>query len=189
MKPVEKPGRGVLLLASPRLQDPNFSRTVVLICDHGASGTWGLVLNRRTRLTYGELIDDIPFPGASAGPVHWGGPCSVGSFQLLHRLRRPMEPDLTIGRNIRLGVDPEALRELLGESLLPGEALRAFVGHAGWGEGQLDAEMKTGSWILARASSSLVFDTEPAAMWAEALRSLGNQYAGLADFPADVRYN
>ena len=88
MKPVDSVTQGTFLVASPLLRDPNFLRTVVLVCEHGDGGSWGLIVNRRTELTISELVDDMPVPSVVPGVVHWGGPVETTRLQVLHRLRR-----------------------------------------------------------------------------------------------------
>jgi putative transcriptional regulator len=189
MKPVSVITRGTFLVASPLLRDPNFDHTVVLMCEHEAGGSWGLVLNRRTHLTFGELLDDLPFPGSSQGPVHWGGPCETTRMQILHRLRRDVSATLEVLPGVHLGLEHEQFREIAAESRQPGEALQAYVGHAGWGAGQLDAEMQTGSWITCSGDPRIVFDTRPEVMWERVLRSLGPDYTRLTWVPVDPRVN
>lgn len=189
MKPVDRVTAGTFLVASPLLRDPNFIRTVVLLCEHGEGGSWGLVVNRRTALTFGELLEDLPFPAGSAGPVYWGGPCETSRMQVLHRLRSSPEEELEIAPGIRLGLAPETLRKVLATPLAAGEALHAYVGHAGWGSGQLDAEMEQGSWILCSGDARIVFETPFDRAWDRVLESLGPSYADLARYPVDPRLN
>lgn len=189
MKPVEKVTAGTFLVASPLLRDPNFLKTVVLICAHGEEGTWGLVVNRKTRLTLGELLDDLPFPASAEPRVFWGGPCEPSRMQVLHHLRRELPHELEVCKGLALGIDTDTFREIVSESLLPGESLHAYVGHAGWAAGQLDAELATGSWITCTADSTVVFETDPAEMWEHVLRSLGPQYGRLIRIPVDPRLN
>jgi putative transcriptional regulator len=189
VKPVDEITPGTFLLASPLLRDPNFMRTVVLVCDHGEPGTWGLVVNRRTALTFGELLENLPFPASSAGPVFWGGPCEPSRMQVLHRLRRVLPNQMEVCQGINLGIDADTFREVVGQSLLPGESLNAYVGYAGWGEGQLAAELDSGSWITCSAAPSVLFDSEPDDMWETVLRALGPEYARLMRMPIDPRLN
>lgn len=189
MQPVDVPGRGTFLVASPLLRDPNFVRTVVLLCEHGEGGSWGLVVNRRTALTFGELLDDLPFPASAEGPVFWGGPVEPSRMQVLHRLRREIPDVLEVESNLRLGIDADTFREVVAQRLLPGEALQAYVGHAGWGPGQLDAELEGHSWIICTADDAIVFDTNPEEIWDRVMRSLGPAYARLTEVPPDPRVN
>ena len=189
VKLVEAPEAGTFLLASPLLRDPNFDHTVVLMCEHGSGGSWGLVLNRRTALTFGDLLDDLPFPAGSRGPVHWGGPCETSRMQVLHRLRRETPGSMEIFPGVQLGLEPDAFREVVAEERLPGEIVHAYVGHAGWGAGQLEAELLTNSWIVCSGDPLLAFENDPVTMWEAALHALGPRYAHLARVPSDPRLN
>ncbi len=189
MEPVDAVERGTFLVASPLLRDPNFIRSVVLMCEHGEGGSWGLVVNRRTELTFGELLEDLPFPASSLGPVFWGGPVEPSRMQVLHRLRREIDDELEVAPNLKLGIDVDTFREVCAQTRLPGEALQAYVGHAGWAPGQLDAELATGSWIVCSADDHLVFDTDPDEMWERVLRTLGPSFARLLRVPVDPRVN
>jgi putative transcriptional regulator len=189
LKPLDRVTAGTFLVASPLLRDPNFVRTVVLMCDHGDAGSWGLVLNRRTPLTFGELLDDLPFPASGGGPVYWGGPCETSRMQVLHRLRRELPREVEVLPGVRLGLDPDTFRRVIAESRLPGEALQAYVGYAGWGEGQLDGELQSGSWIICSGDSRIVFETEAERAWDRVLESLGPPYARLTRVPLDPRLN
>jgi putative transcriptional regulator len=189
LKTVDVVTAGTFLVASPLLRDPNFVRTVVLLCDHDDEGSWGLVVNRRTHLTFGELLDDLPVATGSDGPVYWGGPCETSRLQLLHDLRRDLDNEIEICPGIHLGVDPVSLQEILADSLLPGESQHAYVGHAGWGPGQLAAELASGAWITCTADPTIVFGAEPERVWDDVLRSLGPKYARLTHVPIDPRLN
>ncbi len=189
MRLVERITRGTVLVASPLLRDPNFDHTVVLLCEHEEGGSWGLVLNRRTELTFGDLLDDVPFPAASRGPVHWGGPVETSRMQVLHHLRQEIPGTLELLPGVALGLESEAFRDIAAEERLADEALHAYVGHAGWAPEQLDEELATGSWIMCTASPRLVFDTDPKAMWESTLRALGPEYARLTQVPTDPRLN
>ncbi|MEZ5063680.1 MAG: YqgE/AlgH family protein [bacterium] len=189
MKPVDAVKRGTFLIASPLLRDPNFVHSVVLMCEHGDDGSWGLVLNRRTDASLGELVDSISSPPALAAGVHWGGPVETSRLQVLHRLRRTFDESLDICDGVGLGLTLDDLRRVASRELLPGEALRAYVGHAGWGAGQLDAELDTGSWIVCTADERFVFDIPAETVWDHALRALGPRYETLVNVPVDPRVN
>ena len=189
LKPIDSVNRGTFLVASPVLRDPNFLRTVVLMCEHGDGGSWGFVVNRPTELALPDLVDDMPVPAAAPGVVHWGGPVETGRLQVLHRLRTGVEGELEICPGVNLGLDIGTLRDMSCRPLLPGEALHAYVGHAGWAPEQLDAELDTGSWITCTASQRVVFDTKPEEMWDRVLLALGPRFESLTRVPIDPRVN
>lgn len=189
MKRLDAVTRGCFLVASPLLQDPNFVRTVVLICEHGEGGTWGLIVNRRTGLSFGELLDDLPFPASAETRVFWGGPVEPSRMQVLHQLRQEIPEEVEVCPGVNLGLEAETFREVVAHSLIPGEHLHAYVGHAGWAAGQLEAELAVGSWIVCTGDASAVFETEADDMWEHVLESLGPSYARLATVPVDPRVN
>jgi putative transcriptional regulator len=90
---------------------------------------------------------------------------------------------------VGLGLDIDELRAVSGRPLLSGEAVHAYVGHAGWAAGQLDEELDTGSWITCTASQRIVFDTKAEEMWDRVLLSLGPRFASLTRVPLDPRLN
>lgn len=189
MRSVESVTPGTFLVAKPGLRDPNFARTVVLMCEHGEGGSWGLVINRRTDLTFGDLLDDLPFLAAPQASVYWGGPVETSRMQTLHCLRDGTPASMQVCSGVHLGLDADGFREAVGRALMPGERLQAYVGHAGWGPGQLEAELELDSWIVCTGEASFVFGTDPQETWESVLRALGPEYARLADVPADPRLN
>ena len=137
----------------------------------------------------GELLDDLPFAASTSGPIFWGGPCEPTRMQVLHRLRRQLPREVEVCQGLNLGIDSDTFRKILSEALLPGESLHAYVGHAGWGSGQLPAELETGSWITCTADAAIVFEADPEEMWERVLKSLGPEFARLTRVPIDPRLN
>ena len=195
-------GPGVLLLAAPSLVDPNFRRSVVLLCDHGAMSTMGLVLNRPLRVGVGQLFPNfagaVPEPPESVDPsqcVFSGGP--VETQRLLVLRRSPPEPDPADIEGEALfhsfmddvGLVTDIDRVVESEEFPVLEDYRFFLGYAGWGEGQLEQELGEEAWILCPATPKLLFDTPPQDLWGAALRSLGGIYALWATMPIDPTLN
>ncbi len=175
---------GRLLVAAPVLLDPNFRRSVVLLIEHSPDGAVGIVLNRPTDA---DLLDHLPgWWSAAAAPqvVFVGGPVGDGG-----------------GVGLARGTDPPALEgwpEVLGMQAVdlemePGiesdlEA-RVFVGYSGWGSGQLEAELATGSWFVVPAEPDDAFTDAPEQLWAKVLRRAGGRLAWMATYPDDPRLN
>jgi putative transcriptional regulator len=147
-----------LLLSMPQLQDPNFARTVVLLCDFVPEGAFGLVLNRPTDEAATVMVRlDPPVENGNDLRLHTGG---------------PVEPDRGwIVPGLFLSTSPILLRRVLEAQPAP----RALVlaGYAGWGPGQLDQELSQSAWLMCDIDLELVFDTEPSRMWETAIRRLG----------------
>jgi putative transcriptional regulator len=182
-----EPAPGTFLVAAPTLLDPNFMHTVVLVCSHGPQGTYGLIVNRRTDRNLAELESDAPLLEGREDAIYVGGPVAGDRLQIIHRLGDDVPGGLPVLGDVRLGGDPDVLRERL---LASGESrIRFVLGCSGWGEGQLDAEIQEGAWVVCEAREGLVFDPEPDTLWRRVLRSLGPPYAELADLPPDPRWN
>jgi len=182
-----QPGTGSFLIANPALVDPNFSRTVVLLCEHDEQGSMGLVINRPGELSLHEALTDLG-PSATQ-PLLWGGPVQRDIVLVLHRDAPEISGARPVGDGMSLGGDQEELLELLRGPESVETRVRVFSGYAGWGEGQLEAELRARGWIVCPARARFVFEVEPAAIWAEVLRSLGPRYAHLAAMPSDPRVN
>lgn len=181
--------RGTFLIASPGLLDPNFRRTVVLLCAHGPEGSYGLVLNRARDLTVADLSSDSVLLAGRTDPLWSGGPVQQDTLQVLHRLGPGVPGALHIVGDVHLGGDPVVLRARLDEQEGEGTVLRFVLGYSGWGKDQLEAELEEGAWILAPANEALVFDAPPGSVWRRALRALGPEFAEQADEPLDPSWN
>ncbi len=178
---------GCFLIASPTLRDPNFARTVVLLCEHGGKGSMGLVVNRPTEHSVAEALSGMPERATQR--LFWGGPVQQHLVLVLHRhgIDTPEGKELVDG--MALGNDSDALVQILETAPEPMARVRVFSGYAGWGAGQLDVEMEEHSWIVRPGAARLVFETEPEVMWTEALRELGPRFAHLTTIPLDPRVN
>jgi len=194
---------GTLLLSAPSLLDPNFMHTVVLMIQHDDDGAFGLVVNRATEATLGDLLPEHPELGAATARVHGGGPVGLDTLQVLHRAPEALRGGIAVSLaqesqgartisepGLHLGADLEDVAAFLSEETRPERLLRFVVGYAGWGAGQLDAELRAGSWIPRALDLELVFSGEPAeTVWRRALRSLGDSGVGLASQPPDPTWN
>jgi putative transcriptional regulator len=156
--------RGVLLYAMPDLPDPNFAQTVVLLLEHGADGSVGVVLNRPTARSVDEVLDVRSGTSGLDLDVWWGGPVQPKAVLSMVRTVWPGPRAQTILREVCVTPDLDDVRQVLGER---GGRLRVriFTGYAGWGRGQLEAEVRAGSWVLESADAATVFSTEPSRMW------------------------
>jgi putative transcriptional regulator len=165
-----------LLLAMPQLTDPNFTRTVVLLCEHSATGAVGFVMNRPTDLRASQAIVLDPPIERDSGLMLWsGGPVEPQrGFLLLGR--DPGSGDSErVADGFHLTASVDVLRQLLEATpdSLSDERCRLLLGYAGWGPGQLDAELTASAWLTAPADPDLDFATPPERMWETAIRGLG----------------
>jgi putative transcriptional regulator len=176
---------GQLLLASPALQDPNFERTVVLIGVHSDEGAMGVVLNRPSAVTVGEAAPQLEEAIDESQPVFVGGPVQPSSIVFLAEFLDPSPAGLLVLGRIGF---PAADAEL-GELSEATERVRVFAGFAGWGEGQLEAELDQGDWIAQAALPEDVFTDAPEQLWSNVLRRKGGSYALVARMPPDPSVN
>ncbi|HUI24492.1 MAG TPA: YqgE/AlgH family protein [Candidatus Kryptonia bacterium] len=161
-----------LLLSMPQLNDPNFKRTVVLLCEHTADGAFGLVLNRPTGTLAADVIQlDPPVTGDRSLQLWIGGPVEQQRGWILVGEEPADAESIRVADGLYLSASPVLLRRLLDG--VPPPHSRFLVGYAGWGPGQLDGELLQSAWLTADVALDLVFDTEAETMWEAAIRRLG----------------
>ena len=175
--------RGHLLVAAPTLLDPNFARTVVLIAEHTDEGALGVVLNRPSENTVGEVVPDIGGLVDPADAVFSGGPVQPSGVMVLAEFDDPEEAALAIDGDLGF----VALEADVDETTA-GRA-RAFAGHAGWGPGQLDAELEEEAWFVASFDREDAFSEDTDDLWSRVLERKGGQYALVARMPLDPSLN
>jgi putative transcriptional regulator len=170
--------------------DPNFMHTVVLLCQHTSEGAYGLITNQKTQFKVSDVLPDHPLLGKSDFPIHLGGPVDHTTMQFLHSVPERIPGGISLDGVLWLGGDLEALASFVAEA--PEEAagtLRLFVGYSGWGAGQLEAELGTGSWIPAPPSQEAIFGPEGEPTWRAVVRSIGEEGGDLENQPPDVTWN
>jgi putative transcriptional regulator len=166
---------GQFLIAMPTMADPRFERTVIYVCVHNAEGAMGLVVNRLVEsLTFEELLEqlDIPSPRSDdAIRVHFGGPVESGRGFVLHSTEYLNDGTVVMDDGIGLTATVDILRDIAGGEG-PRDTLLA-LGYAGWGPGQLDAEIQENAWLTVRANAELLFDHDLDQKWDRAVGELG----------------
>jgi putative transcriptional regulator len=166
-----------LLLSMPQLQDPNFARTVVLLCEFNPDGAFGLVLNRPTDVAASEMVRlEPPVVGGNGMPLWIGGPVEPQRGWILLG-EEPRSEFKIICDGVYLSTSQTLLREVLEARTAP--RARVLAGYAGWGPGQLDEELAQSAWLMGDVDLDLVFDVAAEAMWETAIRRLGADPAAL----------
>ena len=178
--------KGQLLIAGPRLIDPNFWRTVVLVVDHNEDGAFGLVLNRPSETSVAEAVPELEALIDPDEPLFIGGPVQPSTVITIGRFADIGDAALKAFEDIGvLGTAGESIEEIAEHVV----SARAFVGHSGWGPGQLEAELETGDWILEPARPEDVFTDTPLQLWSAVLTRKGGSYALVARMPMDPSLN
>jgi putative transcriptional regulator len=188
MSETKGPFQGKLLVAAPRLLDPNFARSVVLILAHGDQGAVGLVLNRPTMTMVGAPLPAWEELASEPAVVFVGGPVSEGSICLAQVKPQVSVPDTgylplqgTLG-TVDLDADPAFVGPWI-------EKLRIFAGYGGWGPGQLEGEIGEGAWWALDPVEEDVFSDDPSGLWKRVLRRQGGELALLSGYPEDPSLN
>lgn len=181
---------GRLLVATPQLEDPNFSRAVVLVLEHGEPGAVGLVLDRPMGVPVGEILPPWGALAAAVPPgvMFTGGPVQPDAVVGMARLApgadapvpwRAVAPDAGV---VDLSVPPEEQHAAL-------DAARLFSGYAGWSSGQLEDEIEEGSWFVVDAMPGDAFCPLPERLWHDVLQRQGGKLAMLAGYPPTPSVN
>ncbi len=163
-----------LLLAMPQMQDPNFARSVVLLCEHSAEGTMGLVINRPTTTLVSLIVElDETMPSESDVKVWVGGPVETSRAWILSADDPATSDRIVIADELFLSASRDALRLCLKAQPPARDRYRFLLGYAGWGAGQLEAELAQSAWLTAPIDLRLVFETAADDMWDAGIRGLG----------------
>jgi putative transcriptional regulator len=180
------PAKGRLLISEPYLPDPNFERTVVLLCEHNEEGSFGFVLNRQSEASVADVVEQL---AKVEGFAFIGGPVQQDTLHFLHR--SPAIPDGTeVFENVFWGGDFEKLSFLVDTGQLPADQVRYFLGYSGWSPGQLEEELEANSWIVTdKVDEALIFETAPEDMWKRVLSGMGGRFSVMSNYPLDPRLN
>ncbi len=180
------PEKGKLLISEPFLPDPNFERTIILLCENNSEGSFGFVLNKPSLANVSDVMDDIKNYDT---PALVGGPVQQDTLHYLHR-RRDVVDAVEILEGVYWGGSFEKVLFLLETKQLAHKDIKFFLGYSGWSPGQLDEELEQDSWIVSdQASEELIFDTEPDDMWKKTLKVMGGRFSVYSNYPKDPRLN
>jgi putative transcriptional regulator len=175
--------RGHFLIAMPSLADPNFNQTVTYICESTPEGAVGLVINRvHPDVTMGTVFEELNLesvPATDALPLHLGGPVHVEQIFVLHGPPFGWEACRPVTSSVALSNSKDLL-EILARGKGP-ESFILTLGCAGWGPGQLEAEIMANAWLTCPASETILFQTPVAERWRQAARLMGIDPAQLSE--------
>jgi putative transcriptional regulator len=163
--------KGVLLVAHPSLMDPNFQQTVVLVCEHGAEGTLGVIINRPTAVPLSEALPSVSVLKGTSYVLFAGGPVQPDGILMLFRVVEAPDQLRKVLDRVYLGLSREVLERVITKPN-PTETFRAYAGYAGWAPGQVEFEMAMGSWAVVSADPSSIFDKAPETLWEEMVEAI-----------------
>jgi len=181
-----EPAPGILLIADPFLKDPNFIRTVILLCEHQQSGSFGFVLNKPYEQTLDELITDLE---GHPLKVYYGGPVQPDTIHFLHQYPDLIPDSCKVSNDIYWGGNFETVTSLIKSKSVDLSRIKFFIGYSGWGNGQLHDELREKSWLTVSATRKLVFHTRQDEVWKGSLRQLGGEYEMMINYPIDPQLN
>jgi putative transcriptional regulator len=173
---------GSLLVAHPNMLDPNFRRAVLFLSAHTSNdGALGVILNRPLEKRVSEVVAEAPLNALDKVPVFFGGP--VGRDRLIFA---SLEWKTGEGLKLNHNVDMDEANKQIGKNP---DSVRAFIGYAGWGAGQLEAEMKQNAWVIRKPDrATMKLDRLPR-LWFDIMRGLGPWFKLLAAAPDDPSLN
>ncbi len=181
-----KPCTGRLLISEPSLQDFYFKKSVVLLAEHSAEGSFGLIINKPIHMRLREISSEFPDFDAK---VFLGGPVKTDSIFFIHT-RNDLIPDSQeVLKDLFWGGDIRQVKRLLDNHELGPDDIRFFVGYSGWAANQLEEELERNSWIVSKTFKDQVISNQPEMLWSDILKSLGGDYPLWANFPNDPGLN
>lgn len=181
-----EPAAGILLIADPFLKDPNFLRTVVLLCEHNTDGSFGFVINRLYENTLDELIPELE---GYKLPVYYGGPVQVNTIHLLHQLPDKIPGGQEVLKGVYWGGDFDAVVQMIKNGDPDIRLIRFYLGYSGWSEGQLAEEITEKTWLTVKGGKKIIFHADYREIWKESLKQLGGDYEMMVNFPIDPQLN
>jgi putative transcriptional regulator len=179
------PAAGRILISQPTLIDNIFTNSVILLAEHDADGSFGVILNKPSDINLSKLTDQH----YSYDPiVHFGGPVKVDTLFFIHsRSDIPGSHELPSG--LFWGGNPDVVRTLLEVNLITSEEIKFFIGYSGWSPGQLQVEMEQNSWLVLEQNAFNVMKENVEKLWRKTLLSMGEEYAPWVNFPENPNLN
>lgn len=179
--------KGTFLVASPDIDSGIYFRAIILVCEHGTTGSFGIMINKPLDVDIPEEIINFKEVTNPNVQIRAGGPLQPNQMMLVHSSDQIPDQTLKICDDAFLGGDLQFLQEAIMDS--NGPHIRLCFGYAGWGAGQLEREFLSGLWFLHPASAKHIFETPPDKAWQLVLREMGGKYATLSMIPEDLSLN
>ena len=178
--------KGRLLISEPSLSDPIFFKSVILITHHSNDESIGLVLNQGTKIQLKQIINNVPMGDF---PVYIGGPVEKNSIQFIHTLGDVISKSQKIAEGLYWGGVFEEVIQLMAENKISKNQIRFFAGYSGWGEGQLNDEIREHGWITHKLDIELCMKYSTEDLWSDLIKTKSQRYAVWANMPKDPSLN
>ena len=180
-----KPKKGRLLLAEPFMNDDHFSRSVIYMCEHNKTGSYGFILNNKLNIKLDEIIPDIKILNIN---VYYGGPVHSSNLFFLHELGDIIDSSVKISDNIWTSGDFNQIIEFMNMGILDINKIKFFLGYTGWTKNQLETEFDSNSWIAIDLKKENIFCKNDD-LWKEVLSNRGGKLKAIANFPINPTDN
>ena len=180
-----EPGKGKLLISEPFINDPAFGRSVILLVEKNELGTIGFVLNHKMNVSVAEVVETIHIKNE----LYQGGPVDHDSLHFIYHGDKPLSKSIKVMNQLYWGGDFAELSEKLPNGDILPENIRFYIGYSGWEPGQLEYEIDEQTWMVAPADIKSVFELSADNLWKHSMKSLGGDYALLANSPIDPQLN
>jgi putative transcriptional regulator len=183
--PDQNPAGGRILISQPSLTDRYFSRSVVMLAEHGPDGTFGFIVNKPSKIKLSKVTAEF---GSFDAELYLGGPVHANNLFYVHS-RNEIADSLKIIDGVYWGGDIDEIRKLISSGKLTSKDIRFFAGYSGWDPLQLEREMKENSWIVMDGLKRHVFGARPTILWKNIVLTLGEDYAPWVNYPYDPNMN
>ncbi len=181
-----QPAPGRFLVSEPFMEDQNFQRTVILMVEHGETGSLGFVLNRQLNMKIHEVVKGI---SEIDSPVFLGGPVEQNTLHYVHRIGERVIGCHPVEQGVWWGGSFEVLKHLLESGEASARDVLFFIGYSGWSPGQLTEEIERKSWIVAPEDIDFIFREDYDDIWRQVLQHMGDKYKVISNYPVDPSLN
>ncbi len=181
-----RPAKGRVLVSEPLMGDYYFGRSVIFLTEHSAKGSFGIILNKSVSTKFNEALPDFP---KFDGQLYLGGPVDTNRLFFLHTIGSDISNSQEIIKGLYWGGNMGDIKEMISLNLLDSSKIRFFIGYSGWAAGQIESELKRNSWVVTRATTEILFNTEPEKLWDSLVKKLGKEYQHWGKLPVNPEWN
>ncbi|EMF81827.1 hypothetical protein LEP1GSC188_0935 [Leptospira weilii serovar Topaz str. LT2116] len=182
---MEETYNGKILISNSSIVMDYFNQTVILMVEHDNQGAFGLILNKKQKVSIGDVIQGIPDHVSRTLPIYSGGPVDLTFISVLHEDNKISQPGIEVIPGLYLARSYDTLLELLKST----SKFHVYQGYSGWSAGQLETEMGRKSWVIHEATKDFVLNQDPETTWREALKSKGGIYKYFVEHTKDPMLN